>query len=144
MKGIKLLTLALLVVFSGFFTVSSLSQGNDVAIGAAYCLTGGLSDFGARFLTAVNIASENINGAGGLKGGGKYSYIVRDDGTNPQQAVNVDTDLINNAKVPAILGHCSSGATIPASAVTVPAKVVMISPSGTSPRITTLLSLIHI
>jgi ABC-type branched-subunit amino acid transport system substrate-binding protein len=140
MKGkiIKLAALALVAVFGGIFTVSSLSQGNDVAIGASYCLTGGLSDFGARFLTAINIAGENINGAGGLKGGGKYSYIVRDDGTNPQQAVNVDTDLVNNAKVPAILGHCSSGATIPASAVTVPAKVVMISPSGTSPRITTL------
>jgi ABC-type branched-subunit amino acid transport system substrate-binding protein len=140
MKGkfLKLSALALLAVFGGFLTVSTFSQGNDVSIGASYCLTGALSDFGARFLVAINIAGDNVNGAGGLKGGGKFGYIVRDDGTNPQQAVNVDTDLVNNAKVPAILGHCSSGATIPASAVTIPAKVVMISPSGTSPRITTL------
>ncbi|MBI1741799.1 ABC transporter substrate-binding protein [Candidatus Acetothermia bacterium] len=141
MKGkiTKLLAIALLVVFSGYTaTVSTLSAEGDVAIGAAYCLTGALSDFGARFLTASNIAAENINGNGGLNGGGKFSYVIRDDATNAQQAVQVDTDLVNNAKVPAILGHCSSGATIPASAVTVPAKVVMISPSGTSPRITTL------
>ncbi|MBI3660284.1 hypothetical protein HY230_07420 [Candidatus Acetothermia bacterium] len=59
-KITKFLAIALLVVFSGYATVSTFSQGGDAQIGAAYCLTGALSDFGARFLTAINIAADQL------------------------------------------------------------------------------------
>jgi len=129
---------SLLIAAVVLSTFAGMPQQQLLNIGLALCLTGGLSDFGARFLVASNIAQANINDSGGFSNGAKLSFVIRDDATNAQQAVQVDTDLVNNVKVPAIMGHCSSGATIPASSVTIPAKVVLISPSATSPRITTL------
>jgi ABC-type branched-subunit amino acid transport system substrate-binding protein len=108
------------------------------AIGLSLCLTGSLSNYGLHFQEVADMLLEHINSAGGFSDGAKLEYVIRDDATNPQQATQVDTDLVNNAKVPAIMGHCSSGATVPGSSVTIPAKVVLISPSATSPRVTTL------
>lgn len=107
-------------------------------LGLALCLTGSLSNYGQHFQEIAEMLQDEINEQGSFSDGGKLDLVIRDDGTNPQQAVQVDTDLVNNAKMPAIMGHCSSGATIPASAVTIPAKVVLVSPSATSPRLTTL------
>jgi ABC-type branched-subunit amino acid transport system substrate-binding protein len=101
-------------------------------------LTGELSDYGQHFQEVAEAARDQINEQGGFADGGKLEFIIRDDATNPQQAIQVNTDLVDNAKVPAIMGQCSSGATIPATSVASPAKVVLISPSATSPRLTTL------
>ena len=111
----------------------------DIVIGAAIPLTGGLASFGPRFQVAAQIALDEVNAAGGLLGGRKVKLEVRDDGTNPTQAVAAATDLVTVLGVQALFGDASSGATIPvATSVTVPNKVIQISPSATSPAITNL------
>jgi ABC-type branched-subunit amino acid transport system substrate-binding protein len=86
---------------------------------------------------AAQLALDEVNKAGGVLGR-RVELIVRDSGTNPQQGVQAATDLINVNKVQVIFGAAASGVTIPISSVTVPAKVVLISPSATSPAITNL------
>jgi branched-chain amino acid transport system substrate-binding protein len=112
-------------------------QQPPILIGAVIPLSGALASFGPRFQVAAQLALDEVNKAGGVLGR-RVELIVRDSGTNPQQGVQAATDLINVNKVQVIFGAAASGVTIPISSVTVPAKVVLISPSATSPAITNL------
>lgn len=109
----------------------------SILIGAVIPLSGALASFGPRFQVAAQLALDEINGAGGALGR-RVELIVRDSGTNPVQGVQSATDLVNVNKVQAIFGAAASGVTIPIASVTVPAQVVLISPSATSPAITNL------
>ncbi|MCS6937557.1 MAG: ABC transporter substrate-binding protein [Candidatus Bipolaricaulota bacterium] len=115
---------------------ASLGQ-QPILIGAVIPLSGALASFGPRFQVAAQLALDEVNAAGGVLGR-RVELIVRDDGTNPAQGVAAATDLINVNRVQVIFGPAASGVTIPVSSVTVPAGVVLISPSATSPAITRL------
>lgn len=108
-----------------------------ILIGAVIPLSGALASFGPRFQVAAQLALDEVNKAGGVLGR-RVELIVRDSGTNPAQGVQSATDLVNVNRVQVIFGAAASGVTIPVSSVTVPAGVVLISPSATSPAITNL------
>jgi branched-chain amino acid transport system substrate-binding protein len=112
-------------------------QQPPILIGAVIPLSGALASFGPRFQVAAQLALDEVNQAGGVLGR-RVELIVRDSGTNPQQGVQAATELINVNQVQVIFGAAASGVTIPISSVTVPAQVVLISPSATSPAITNL------
>ncbi len=125
-------------VAAGTLAISRLgvfAQG-PIKIGAILPLTGTLASFGPRFQVAAQMALDEVNAAGGVLGR-RVELVVRDDGTNPTQGVQAANDLVALG-VQAILGAAASGVTIPISSVTVPAQVVLISPSSTSPAITNL------
>ncbi|GBD13530.1 Leucine-, isoleucine-, valine-, threonine-, and alanine-binding protein [bacterium HR24] len=100
--------------------------------------TGALAPFGPDFANAANLAVEHINAAGGVLGK-PVRLIIGDDGTNPDQGVAEARRLVDIERVSAIVGAAASGVTLPiAESVTVPKKIVQISPSATSPALTTL------
>jgi ABC-type branched-subunit amino acid transport system substrate-binding protein len=135
-KRFRFLSVILLGLSLTLVTSCNQAQLLNYSIGLSLCLTGSLSNYGQHFQEVAEMLKEHINEQGGFADGGKLEYVIRDDGTNPNQANQVDTDLVNNAKVAAIMGHCSSGATIPGASISIPAKVVLMSPSATSPRVT--------
>ncbi len=137
-RQLKFFFLFIVGLSLALITSCNQQQPLNYSIGLSLCLTGSLSNYGQHFQEVAEMLQEQINEQGGFADGGKLVYVLRDDGTNPTQANQINTDLVNNAKVAAIMGHCSSGATIPGSSVTVPAKVVLVSPSATSPRVTEL------
>src|SRR3990172_9666312 len=88
---------------------------------------------GAKFVAT------HVNEQGGIQGG-KLEFVVGDDTcTDATSATGTADRLINTDKVTAIVGAMCSGVTIAvANTNAVPAGVVMVSPSATSPMVTSV------
>ena len=112
----------------------------DVTIGNPMGLTGPIPDLVAPMAKAVDLAAKHVNEQGGLFAGGEKYVIVRaDSACDPVAAVDAVTKLINISLVSAIIGPVCSGATIAqAESVSIPAGVVTLSPSASSPAISSM------
>lgn len=123
------LALATAVVFA---------QPTVVPIGALFDYTGPLAEFGPAHRDAAELAATQINAAATAVFGGPIIRLIHEDAAT-SAAVGVDRarKLVDVDGVPAIVGALASGVTVNvAEAVTVPAGVVQISQSSTSPLLT--------
>lgn len=107
-----------------------LSQAEFYRVGATIPLTGALAGFGPRFQVAAQLAIDEINAAGGA-GGRLLNLIVRDDGTDTAIGTASAQQLVADG-IQVIFGPAASGVLNAIRSVTVPNKVVAISPSSTS------------
>ncbi len=108
--------------------------GNEpVRVGFVAQLTGVQAELGVQERNGVQLAVEEINAAGGIVGR-PVELVVRDDLGTPEGAQAADRELMG-AGVAAIIGHATSGQTIAGLAVTNPARVVMISPTASTPEL---------
>jgi branched-chain amino acid transport system substrate-binding protein len=112
------------------------TTGDALKIGVLLDFTGDLAEFGPAMENGAKLAAKNINDAGGVLG--KDIVLKRSDSqTNPTAAVEGARQLVDVEGVSAIVGSLSSGVTLAvAEAVTIPDKIVQISPASTSPALT--------
>ncbi len=111
----------------------------EVKIGVLNALTGPIPDLSAVILEAEQAAAAHINANGGMWGGDTLVLASGDSGCDAKAGVDAATKIVNVEQASIIVGPLCSGATIGATqAVTIPAGVVNISPSATSPAITGL------
>ena len=129
MKSFCLLGLGLL--FGGF------AAGDDIKVGEVNPLSGGISQFGISCHQGFLLAFEEVNQAGGVVGQ-KIKLITEDDQSKPGQSSTAVRKLITQDVVVAILGDATSSATMEAAPIAQAAKVPMLTPSATNPRITEL------
>jgi branched-chain amino acid transport system substrate-binding protein len=123
-------------VLAGLLASTGMAHAADTKIGALMDVTGPLASFIPPLMNAANFAIKNVNDGGGLLDG-KAVLVVGDSQAASQPAVDAATKLVNVENVPIIMGALASGSTIAAaSAVTIPAGVVQISPTATSPAMT--------
>lgn len=116
----------------------ALSQ-ESVRIGVLAGVTGPLANFVPPILDSVNLAAKHVNDQGGLLDGKTMEIVVADTQAAAQPAVDAANKLVGVENVSAIWGALSSGATLAAAtAVAIPNKVVMLSPTATSPEMTGL------
>ncbi len=108
-----------------------------IKIGALMSLTGPLGPYGPPIVNGAKLAVDQINAAGGILGH-PLKLIVMDTATNPDVGRDAARKLVELDQVPAIIGALSSGVTLAASSVTIPAGVVLMSPASTSPGLTAL------
>jgi len=135
----KKIFIAMLVMLFLSLTVSGVFAQETVKIGTLMPLTGGLASYGQFTRNGTLLAQKIINEQGGLLGGRELELVNVDTQTNPQAGVDGAQKLVSVNGINAIVGALSSGVTIPvAESVTVPGEVVLISPSSTSPVLTTL------
>ncbi|KRE13524.1 amino acid-binding protein [Bosea sp. Root381] len=87
----------------------------QVKIGALYPFSGGLALLGDESFRGLEIAIEERNAAGGLKG--QKLEIVKGDAVEPNQAVGEARRLTSVEKVPVIFGTYSSSLSIAATQV---------------------------
>ena len=87
----------------------------DVKFGALYPFSGGLALLGEESFRGVEIAVDEINAAGGIKG--EQIELVRGDAVDNNQAIGEARRLISREDVKAILGTYSSSRSIAASQV---------------------------
>jgi branched-chain amino acid transport system substrate-binding protein len=137
-----LLTFSLIVSIMGSIacvqkggTGSTGSTGDTVKVGVYGDLTGQTSSFGQSTKNGIELAVDEINAAGGV-GGKKIQLIVEDDQGRPEQAKTVVSKLINQDKVQAVLGEVASTNSLAAAPVAQEAKIPMITPSSTNPKVT--------
>jgi branched-chain amino acid transport system substrate-binding protein len=108
------------------------SPSEPVRIG----LAGPFSDaVGGPMLRAAQLAVEEINSSGGIKGR-PIELVARDDRGDPDSAVAVAAELVAEGVV-AVVGHVYSGTTLAAAPVygAAPVPVPVITPSSTAPEL---------
>lgn len=105
-----------------------------VKIGHVAPLTGGMAQQGKDNENGARLAVEEINAKGLMIGGQKIRLELdgQDDAGDPRTATQVAQKLVDD-KVVAVVGHETSGTSIPASKIYSDAGIVQISPSATNP-----------
>lgn len=113
----------------------------DVKIGILFGFTGPVESMTPSMAAAAELAIEEINQSGMFLGGGHSVSSVRADATCIDSAVaqSAAERLILVEKVDAIVGAACSGATIAVlQNVALPNGVLLVSPSSTSPALSSL------
>lgn len=111
------------------------APSGPIRVGVFMDLSGQTSSFGQSSVNAIQLAVDEINGAGGL-GGRPVELVIEDDQGRPEQAATVVTKLVDQAEVVAILGEVASSNSLAAAPIAQRAKVPMITPSSTNPKVT--------
>jgi branched-chain amino acid transport system substrate-binding protein len=106
----------------------------DIRIGVAGDMTGALAWFGEQYQRATDLAVEELNAQGGVLGQ-RVELIVGDDFCDPDQAVALAQKLASDGVV-FVAGHLCSHSSIAAAKVYEKAKILMISPSSASAKLT--------
>jgi len=108
---------------------------NRIVIGVYADLTGDNSTFGEETRNGVALAVEEINKQGGLLGK-PVEARYEDTRSDPQQARNVVTKLIQQERVVAIIGEVASTMSLAGGPICQRYGIPMISPSSTNPAVT--------
>lgn len=117
-----------------FMIAATVHAGDTIKIGIAGAHSGDLASYGLPTVKAAQLVVKNINVKGGIAGK-KVELVVEDDACKPELATNVATKLVS-AKVNAVIGHTCSGATKAALRTYKDAGIIVVSPSATSPDLT--------
>jgi branched-chain amino acid transport system substrate-binding protein len=116
-------------------TTNSGDGGDTIKVGVYGDMTGQTASFGQSTKNGIQLAVDEINAAGGV-GGKKIVLVIEDDQGQPQQATTVMQKMINQDKVQAVLGEVASTNSLAAAPVAQAAKIPMITPSSTNPKVT--------
>lgn len=125
-------------VLLAMLSVAGLASAQEtVRIGHAAAVTGPVAYFGKDTENGARMAIEALNAKGVTIGGKKVTFqlLAEDDAGDPKQATSVAQKLAD-AKIHGMVGHETSGTTIPASKIYHAAGIPQISPSSTSPKYT--------
>ena len=111
------------------------AQGAEILIGEYGSFTGSEATFGTSTHNGAQMAVDEINAAGGIKGK-KLKLIYYDDQGKAEEAAAAVTRLITKDKVVAIIGEVASTRSLAAAPIAQSNKIPMISPSSTNPKVT--------
>lgn len=129
-KSIRLSVLAL--------AVSGAAQAQDViTIGHVAATSGAIAHLGKDNENGARMAVDEVNAKGLVIGGKRYKLVMQaeDDAADPKQATTVAQKLVD-AKVQGVIGHETSGTSIPAARIYFEAGIPQISPSASNPKYT--------
>lgn len=124
--------LALLVAVAG---CGGGGDAGEILIGGYMGLTGDVATFGEATQNGIMMATDEINAAGGI-GGKKLRVRIEDDQGRSEEAATVVRKLISQDGVIAVLGDIPSSNSLAAAPICQAAKVPMITPSSTNPKVT--------
>ncbi len=114
------------------------AQGCTVTIGIIISQTGGMASIGQQMAKSAQFTVKTINDAGGVLGC-TLKGDVRDDQTQPAIAVDQAKQLADISRVPILVGSITSAASLAMlTSVTVPNKLVQITPASSSVTFTQL------
>lgn len=131
----KFSLLAAIVLVVTTLIVPAMAESAPIVIGTISPNTGSLAAYGSAVTTAVDLAVEEINNAGGILGS-QVQVINADDQFDPTECLNAFNSLVAQG-VGLIVGSVTSGCT---SAITDAANeegVVLLTPCSTADSITT-------
>jgi branched-chain amino acid transport system substrate-binding protein len=126
----------LLPFTAGLLLLASCSkQGSSIKVGEYASLTGKEATFGQSSHKGIVMALEELNAAGGVLGQ-KLELLSEDNQTKAGESATVAKKLLARDKVVALLGEVSSGRSLEAAPIAQAAKVPMIAPAATNPKVT--------
>lgn len=111
------------------------SCGKPARVGAIVSRTGAAAASGEQVTRGCDLAVEELNAAGGVRGR-KLELLYRDDSTNPEVGLSVLRDLVEREHVPVVLGAVSSSVTLRLAPYCERRHIVLISPSASASQLT--------
>ncbi|MBX5481416.1 MAG: ABC transporter substrate-binding protein [Myxococcaceae bacterium] len=111
------------------------ADANTILIGEVGSLTGPEATFGVSTRNGIDLAIQQENAAGGVKGK-KLKVRVYDDQSKPEEAANAVTRLISQDRVAVILGEVASSNSLAMAPKAQAAQTPMITPSSTNEKVT--------
>lgn len=111
------------------------ADSDVVLFGEVGSLTGSEASFGISTRNGIELAINQANTAGGIKGK-KIAVRVYDDQSKPEEAANAATRLVNQDRVKVVLGEVASSNSLAMAPKAQEGHVPMISPSSTNPKVT--------
>ena len=113
---------------------STEASSEPLVIGISLPLTGDFSQPGGAAKKGYEVWADMVNAGGGILGR-QVELKILDDASSQEQVVTDYNRLINEDKVPLILGTFSSLLNFPASTVAENNQMVLVAPAGGSPKI---------
>lgn len=110
-------------------------ESSEIRIGHVASKTGDTATFGTSADKGIRLALDQINQAGPVLGK-PVTVITEDDRSLNDEAKTVTEKLINRDHVCAILGEIASSRSIAMAPVCQDAKIPMLSPGSTNPKVT--------
>ena len=110
-------------------------KGDEIIVGAYLSLSGPDSTFGTDTREGVDLALDEVNASGGVKGK-KVKVLYEDDKSTTQEATNKVQQLIDRDGAVAILGEVASSRSMAGGLVCNKKKVPMVTPSSTAVDVT--------
>ncbi|RKH56439.1 ABC transporter substrate-binding protein, partial [Corallococcus aberystwythensis] len=107
----------------------------SILIGEVGSLTGSEATFGISARNGIDLALQEANAAGGVRGQ-KLVVRVYDSQGRPEEGAQAATRLIAQDKVVALLGEAASSVSMAMADKAQAGKVPMITPTSTSPEVT--------
>ena len=111
------------------------ANSNEIKIGGNFELSGGVANYGQSTMNGVKLAFKEINEKGGINGK-KISLVIADNKSEPSEAANAVTKLINQDKVVALIGPVTSSNLIATTQIATDKKIPVLTPTATSPKAT--------
>lgn len=110
-------------------------KGDEIPVGAYLSLSGSDSTFGTDTRDGIELALEELNARGGIKGK-KVKVIYEDDKSTTQEASQKVRQLIDRDRVVAVLGEVASSRSLAGGLVANTSHVPLITPSSTAVEVT--------
>ena len=114
---------------------SAASSSGPIVIGEVGSMTGTEATFGLSSANGIQLAIDEFNAKGGVKGR-QLQVKVLDDQGRPEEAATAATRLIASEHVIALLGEVASTRSMFMAPKAQQAKVPMVTPSSTNPAVT--------
>ena len=114
---------------------SPAADSKEIKIGGNFELTGGIANYGKQTMNGVQLAIKEANAAGGVLGK-QIKLVVADNKSEPSEATNAATKLINQDKVSLIIGPVTSSSVLATLQVGQDNKIPIVTPTATSTKVT--------
>jgi len=135
MSSLSRFPFALVAALAGLIFAPSLSAQEPIKIGQFASLTGKEASLGQSSNKGTLMAIDDLNAAGGVLGR-PLLLVTEDTQSKPGETATVVKKLISRDKVIALLGEVASSRSLEAAPIAQAAKVPMISPASTNPKVT--------
>lgn len=138
-KQIWILILILAVIVAGVLIFSSqkpkqAGEKEVIKIGITNALTGEVAAYGSGMKKGFDLAVEEINNSGGIRGR-KLELIYEDHKCDAKEAVTAINKLINFDKVPVIIDALCSSALLAEAPIAENTKTILLAASATNYKI---------
>jgi branched-chain amino acid transport system substrate-binding protein len=110
-------------------------DANEIVVGEYGSMTGSEATFGQSTHNGIQMAVDELNAAGGVKGK-KIRLVSYDDQGKTSEVGTAVTRLITSDKAIAVIGEVASSLSIAGGQICQQEGVPMISPSSTNPKVT--------
>lgn len=130
---IGILIVIVLVVI--LIIVQTKKEPEEIKIGAILPLTGDAAPYGESMKRGIELAIDELNKSGGIKGK-KIILVYEDDQANPALAVSGFRKLVTINKVPVVIGGATSSVTLAVAPIAEKDRTVFLSPGSSAPAVT--------